>query len=812
MDNNKLLHNQRKSRAQKEANDFQWYKDMADLLDRDLVGNGDYEKYGGKTLLEKMQRNYNIINNIYNPKEYQDICNQFGTDDSDIIDAQIGNKDILSSKIQVVLGLEMSRAFDYKILAVNPEATTRKEQEETNLLKNFVYSSITNPIRQELEMKYEEQLKGRELSEEEQQQFQQQLEEEFKALTPPEVKQYMKYEHQDPAEILMHRLLEYIKKYREVNEKFSKGAKHAAVVSREFYWVGEVNGEPDLRVVNPMRFSYRKSPDSEFVEDGESARYEFRMTPSEAVSFFQLDKDEIDKLLAGYDYGMPSNEHDTDRLFSFSEYDDQMHYTRDFAGTVKVVHTVWKALREFKYLYFLDEEGIEQVTIVDESYKLNPENGDIKIETEWIPETYETWKLNDCLYKRMQPVPGQFRDLEDLYASSKLPYFGGEYFADNSLPTSFVDRGIAWQHYYNIFWYRLEKLAASDKGKKVLLNINAIPDSSGIDIVKFQHFFENTPFGWFDPNEEGTGYNDVNTVAKVLDLSVASDMSKYIEILTFIKQECGEAMGISRQLEAQIGANEAVTNTQQTITQNSYILEPFFNYHNRIKKNVLEALVNCATVCYRNSNKKKLSYILDDLGVELLSIDNELLDASVYGLFINDTGKAQELKTTLQQLAHAAMQNGSIKLSDALVLFNEDSTTAAQKKLLQAEDEAQERLLQVEKEKGEQQKQILKIQEDNAQKAHEREKELIILKEEERRKTVIAGNAITGMSFNADVDTDNDGVNDFFEILKHGADAEIKKKELSLREKEINNKKEYDDKKLEIDKIAAKNKGKIAKK
>ena len=41
----------------------------------------------------------------------------------------------------------------------------------------------------------------------------------------------------------------------------------------------------------------------------------------------------------------------------------------------------------------------------------------------------------------------------------------GEYFADNSLPTSFVDRGIAWQHYYNIFWYRLEKLAASDHEK-----------------------------------------------------------------------------------------------------------------------------------------------------------------------------------------------------------------------------------------------------------------------------------------------------------------------------------------------------------
>ena len=30
------------------------------------------------------------------------------------------------------------------------------------------------------------------------------------------------------------------------------------------------------------------------------------------------------------------------------------------------------------------------------------------------------------------------------------------------------------------------------------MNINAVPDSEGIDIQKFQYFFETSPFGWFN--------------------------------------------------------------------------------------------------------------------------------------------------------------------------------------------------------------------------------------------------------------------------------------------------------------------------
>ena len=49
------------------------------------------------------------------------------------------------------LGMEMKPTFIYNILAVNPEATTRKSR--NNLaIKDFVVNQITMGIRQQIEM------------------------------------------------------------------------------------------------------------------------------------------------------------------------------------------------------------------------------------------------------------------------------------------------------------------------------------------------------------------------------------------------------------------------------------------------------------------------------------------------------------------------------------------------------------------------------------------------------------------------------------------------------------------------------------
>ena len=61
------------------------------------------------------------------------------------------------------------------------------------------------------------------------------------------------------------------------------------------------------------------------------------------------------------------------------------------------------------------------------------------------------------------------------------------------------------------------------------------------------------------------------------------------------------------QMEAKIAERDAVANTQQALAQNSLILEPFFSLHDWVKRNVMEALLDRAKVCYGIKKPKKLS-------------------------------------------------------------------------------------------------------------------------------------------------------------------------------------------------------------
>ena len=80
------------------------------------------------------------------------------------------------------------------------------------------------------------------------------------------------------------------------------------------------------------------------------------------------------------------------------------------------------------------------------------------------------------------------------------------------------------------------------------------------------------------------------------------------------------------------------------------------------------------------------------------------------------------------------------------------------------------------------------------------EKELIILKEEERRKTEIVKSAITGASFNPETDANDNGMNDFLELAKQQLKEFEARGKMSLEEKKFAHQKETDRQKLENEK------------
>lgn len=798
MDNILIQRDQRLSRAEKEAKDKQWYKSKINLLDKGSLRTT--YGFGGISEYHRMKVNYDLYNNIIDFRDFEYVCKPFGVDEEGFeLPAKMSNRDIISNKIKVILGMEMRRPFDYKVLAVNPEATTRKEQQEFNMMRDYVISEILGPIKKQIELSKAQEQGDEPLTSLQKEKLQEEIDAQLKAMTPEEVKLYMQRKHQDPAELLSHQLLEYLSIKKDLKGKFNNGAKHALITAKEFYWVGEVNGEPEVRVCNPLRLNFNASPDTEFIEDGEWVTYEYRMSPSDCIAFFaeDLTNDEIDSIYKDYsNYTHNMFERD---LFNFANNGPISQYDYQTNNTVRVLHAVWKSLREVKFLKYEDDNGEVQQMIVDETYELNKDAGDIEITSEWIPEVYEGYKIGANIFKKLRPVPGQFKDMDNLYMS-KLPYYGAIYDATNSQPTSFVDRGKVWQYYLNIVYYRAELLMASDKGKKVLMNINAVPDSAGIDIEKFQYFFESSPFGWFNPNEEGMTYSDVNAIAKVIDLSTASDIGKYIELAEKIKQECGEAMGVSRQMEAQLGPEDAVSNTRQSLIQSSYILEPFFNLHNRIKKNVLTALIETAKVCYSNKKPQKLSYVLDDLSVRTLDLDPALLDNSTIGLFVTDSSSAQEIKDTITQLAHAALQNQSVKFSDIVSILKETSITAAEDRLKASEIESEERVNQAEMARIKAQKDLEESKVQHEKEKWQHEIDLAIVKEEEKRKTEVVKGALVGASFNPDQDVDKDGINDYLEIARHGLDADVKRAKVDLDVAKFQHQKIVDTEKLKLEK------------
>lgn len=786
---------------QKNSHEKKWYKEELDALDSTSFDNNSAFTFtdGRSEYHNKMKLYYDLYNNTIRKEDFEFICAPFGTEVGELPNG-FTNKDIISGKIKAVQGMEMKRAFPMRVFAVNEDATTRREQEEFGRMQQYTINQILYPIRQMIQQQKMQELEqsGQEITPEIQQQMQQEVEQELQSQTPKEVKNYMAREHQDPAERLAVQILAYLQQEQDLQRKFNAGWKHALISGNDVYWVGSVGNRPMVRVVNPMYFDFDRNSESDFVQDGEWAAYEMWLSPSEVVSMFpELTDAEVRKIY----------KRQKARLQGYA--DESMMEPlqgREYLGnsvysSIRVLHGEWKALRPIFYLEYYDQEtGQVLETVVDEDYKLVPEIGDIRLTKDWIVSKYEGYKIDTDIYAGMREVPRQYKDLRNP-RKCQLSFIGAVYDATNSEPTSLLSRMKDYQYLYNIISYKAETLMLSDKGKALLLNTQLIPKDNGLSPTEWLHFFEVNKIGLMSPSEEGHKYGfDVTNAAKEIDLSLASDINNYMLFCQYVEERCGQAVGITKQIEGQIGNYETASNAQQAIVQSANILEPYFDLHNIVKRDVTQALLETAKICYTIEPPESLSYILDDLSVELLSIDSELLENSEYGLFVSNTSRADEILQTVQQLAHAALQNQKIELSDVIKVFRSDSLQEAEEFLLVAEQINQERQQALQQ----QQNQAMA---EEAEKARAWEKEKIAMEHSNKMEEIEAKGeidlqkqAMLSMGFNEDKDLDKDGVPDILEVLKYGRDAEVKSRELDLKDKDLELKDRQHKEKMEVEK------------
>lgn len=695
------------SQAAKNKNKKQWYKENIKEIERFSYGEANHQDFFGDRKRNKIV-NYELMNNRIYKEDYEHVTQPWG-DSIGELPAKMANRDITSSKVKAVLGIEYKRPFPWKAVAVNQDATTKREQETFNRLKQYVIQSLLN--------------------------------DESPEETPYEILKYMEREYQDPEEVMANQLLEFIVKKDRIKDKFNDGFRHAAIAAQEVYHLTIINGHPTVRVVNPVYFDHDRSPDTHYIEDGEWALYEFRMTPTDVIKQFgdELTNAEKKRVYEMYRKGLNND----DYFFDYFDFWEDSY--------VRVIHCTWKSLRKIGFLTYLDMQGVQQERIVSENYRVNKEQGDISIEWKWIPEVHEGYKIGTDIFVGMGPIPNQHKDLDNIY-EAKLPYYGAAYDHENSRATSLVDRIKPYQYLYNILMYRMELLVASDKGRKAFINIGAVPRSAGIDLKEFEYYMEANQYTYLNPNEEGNRFGNIGELVKEIDLSNTSDISKYVNLLEYVEERAGTSIGVTKQLEGQIQAREAVSNVQQSISLSTNILEQYFQRHDAVKRNVLQGLLELSKLAYATGDKRVISFVLDDMSVASLTLDPEMLDSTTYGVFIADASKMEESKQVMMQLAHAAMQAGQNNLSTMLKVVQADTTKEAEEIMLVGEKQMQAQQQRQAQEEHQRALELIEAQKQAKREEHQMELEKIRLEEELKYKREIAGKAVMALGFTQEDD------------------------------------------------------------
>lgn len=766
----------------------QWQHDCVNYI----IGEGNVVSGGGdKTQVGEMQTYYNLYNSIFDEKDFKRITNPFKVDDGFPATPQDFN--IIRPKVDLLIGEETKRPMNFQVVRTSQEAASEMMDKEKEMLQQYIMAAITSRM-----------------GPDEAQQFQQQLQN--GEIMPPEaIAKYMNKDYKDVVENAAYHTLVYLREKLNLDNEFIKGWKDALIAGTEIYYVGVLNAEPYFERVNPMEFSYDKSPDLEFIEDGSWCCRRMRLPVSEIYDRYydkltEKDLNKLNEMLTG----RPSNDHgDKDMVDNFGGiqmhiYDNPM-YDQKSRYAINVWHCCWKSFKKIYYVTYQDEAGELQIDIADESYKKTGQ--EIEVQPDWVIEVWEGYRAGSDLYFGIQPVEYQHVSIDNPN-SQKLPYCGCIYSNTNSRPKSLVSILKPLQYMYIVLWYRLELAIARDKGKVVNMDITQIPKSMNITPERWMHYLSSVGVNFINPYEEGwnvpgreggkpASFNQITS----LDLTMSNVIAEYIQLMDKIEQIAGTITGITEQRMGAISTHELVGNVERSVVQSSHITEPLFWVHNQCKRHALNMLLNTAKGAWEQTGKKKLNYIFDNGERAYLDIADKFYYEDM-DVFVTDTSKDMENIQKLQQLIQPAMQNGASLLEAAEVLTNDNFNIIKQKlqDMQQRQEEATRQQQEAEQSAQMQIQQMQNEQREQELMLEEAKMDLERYRIDADNQTKIAVAEISTYRGTEEKDINGNGVSDPEEMYKVAMEQQKIRSGEFVKDREMKYKKNIEDKKIELEK------------
>lgn len=766
-----------------------------------VVGAGDSGFGGnGRSRSDEMQTYYDLYNSIYNEKDLKYVTNPFKQDDG--FPAMAQDYNIIKPYVDQLLGEETKRPFNFHPQRTSDIAASELQEKAKEMLMDYIQATIASKLSPEQAARYEQALATGEIQ------------------TPEAIAKYLQKDYKDIAETEAYHALQFLKRKLNLTHEFYKGWKDALIGGEEIYYVGVINGDPYVERVNPMYFDYEHSLDLEFIDDAAWCRRKMIMSATEIYDRFydKMSERQLNELLELIDQRPGAGNNPEIRKTSIDYESIKLHKINSFTDNpfdidhIVVYHCCWKSFKKIGFVTLLNPEtGEVEEFQVDEDYKVT--GTEQSVEWDWIIEVWEGYRIGDDMYIGIQPIEYQHISADNPN-SQKLPYTGVVYNNTNSKPRSLVSMMKPLQYMYIVVWYRLELALSRDKGKVAVMDITQIPKSMNIDVNKWMHYLSAlgvafiNPYdeGWDIPGREGGKPSQFNQLSS-WDLTMSNVIAEYIQLMQKIEDMVAKLTGITPQRQGQIAASELVSNANTAVSMSYHITEPWFWNHNQVKRRVLTMLLNTSKAAWKDS-KRYLNYILDDATRAFVQLSDNFFYEDM-DIFVDDSTKNQQYIDQLKQLLQPAMQNGA-SLLDVAEIITLDNMSMIKNRLEEIEQKRIEQMQQ--QQQAEQQ-----AQQQMAEQQNQLKEEELMLKEAEmdlEKYKVDQDNAtkITVAQLNAyrgaeNIDQDMNGIPDPIEIGKQAleqqkinSDIATKQLELNNKRREIEQKREAENKKIQLEK------------
>lgn len=766
-----------------------------------VVGAGDSGFGGnGRSRSDEMQTYYDLYNSIYNEKDLKYVTNPFKQDDG--FPAMAQDYNIIKPHVDQLLGEETKRPFNFHPQRTSDIAASELQEKAKEMLMDYIQATIASKLSPEQAARYEQALATGEIQ------------------TPEAIAKYLQKDYKDIAETEAYHALQFLKRKLNLTHEFYKGWKDALIGGEEIYYIGVINGDPYVERVNPMYFDYEHSLDLEFIDDAAWCRRKMIMSATEIYDRFydKMSERQLNELLELIDQRPGAGNNPEIRKTSIDYESIKLHKINSFTDNpfdidhIVVYHCCWKSFKKIGFVTLLNPEtGEAEEFQVDEDYKVT--GTEQSVEWDWIIEVWEGYRIGDDMYIGIQPIEYQHISADNPN-SQKLPYTGVVYNNTNSKPRSLVSMMKPLQYMYIVVWYRLELALSRDKGKVAVMDITQIPKSMNIDVNKWMHYLSAlgvafiNPYdeGWDIPGREGGKPSQFNQLSS-WDLTMSNVIAEYIQLMQKIEDMVAKLTGITPQRQGQIAASELVSNANTAVNMSYHITEPWFWNHNQVKRRVLTMLLNTSKAAWKDS-KRYLNYILDDATRAFVQLSDNFFYEDM-DIFVDDSTKNQQYIDQLKQLLQPAMQNGA-SLLDIAEIITLDNMSMIKNRLEEIEQKRMEQMQQ--QQQAEQQ-----AQQQMAEQQNQLKEEELMLKEAEmdlEKYKVDQDNAtkITVAQLNAyrgaeNMDQDMNGIIDVVEIGKQAleqqkinSDIATKQLELNNKRREIEQKREAENKKIQLEK------------